>query len=242
MIRSANVRNPSTPAMARTSHPQLTPGAFTRLLRLLRDRGPKTVWLKVLYELKLYRRCELHWNDIDVESQETTSRIQVHCAPLEPDQLALYLAFRPDQEQVEIQGRLDAGHHCCVAWRDGRIIGAAWGGRGRVPLRFLDRDLVLPPDAYYGYDNYVLPQFRGSQVVGSLLSARHRHLRQSYPRSIGIIWPGNRAAVRRRAKLGFRVFGELGYYGLGRWRRHFLRLDPAIVDLADPPLRLVPRT
>jgi hypothetical protein len=34
--------------------------------------------------------------------------------------------------------------------------------------------------------------------------------------------------------------GVVGFYEFGPWRRHFMYLDPAVVDLSNSPVALVP--
>lgn len=215
-------------------------GMVARGWRVLREHGPATLGLRILYAMRLYRCCLVTSSHIDQRTvameRASQSRLEVECAQLGPADLDDYMAFRPDQSRAAIQARFDAGHVCFVARRGGRIIGASWVCVGRAWIDELGCAVVLADDAYYVYDHYVSPEFRGRQVMGPIGTLRRAYIREvGCAWSIGVIWRENYAAFGRHRKRGGAVIGTIGSYGIGPWQRHFLRLD-AETDDPTPPL------
>jgi GNAT superfamily N-acetyltransferase len=203
-----------------------------------REEGLAGLWFKALYGSGVYRWCFITYSRVDTKSPAAT-RVLVECATLAPEELDEYVTLRPDQEPAQISARLDDGHLCFVARHEGRIVAASWVCGTRAYLDFLGCELEFADDVYYHYDIFVLPEFRGQDVpnaVGALRLATVAHA--GYTRSIGVVWRYNRAVMRGVRKLPLQVIGTVGVYRLGPWRRHFLRLDPAVTDMDNPPVRL----
>ena len=80
-------------------------------------------------------------------------------------------------------------------------------------------------------------------MIGSVIELRDRTLRAAGGTCrLAVSWQHNRAAYHRLSTPGHNPIGIIGSYGLGPWRRQFLRLDPAAVDPANPPVMLHVRT
>lgn len=106
-------------------------------------------------------------------------------------------------------------------------------------MAFLHCELVLGKGTYYVDDNFVLPEFRGLGVQRAISRIRRQELLNAgFVRSVGVTWPLNRAAYRYLQRSGNPVIGMVGFYGIGGWRRHFLRFNPDAVDHSEAPLAL----
>ena len=213
--------------------------AGARIFERLGTDGLRSMWFRLLYGLNVYRCCIVQVNRFDAPSVDGGSRIAVACARLERCDINEYIAFRPDQDRGGIQARFDADHSCFIARRNGRIIAASWACTGRAPVEFLQCNLLLADGVFYAYDNYVLREFRGRRVIGSVIELRDRTLRAAgCTCRLAVSWRHNRAAYNRLSTRGHNPIGVIGSYGLGPWRRQFLRLDPPAVDPANPPVML----
>ena len=198
-------------------------------------RSALAIWFRALARLGVYRRLLLIERRLDQPIPDLPLPASIAMRLLGPDDIPAYLAFRPDQRAEEIAERLARGHWCLAAWRDGRVVSAAWGAPGRAPLEYLDWDLPLAPDEAYSYDLYTAPAARGRGMTPAtraphLLLARDR----GYRRLLATLLPENRRALRTPEQLGYRVIGRLGYVGVGRWRRRFCRLRPGAEPAGGP--------
>ena len=202
-----------------------SPGnGLRRLVRVLRDEGPKAAAIKILHELGIYRR--LHLLDIPNEEAATPagSDLRIEVEVLRPDDVDEYLALRPDQGRAEIEQRQREGHWCFVGRHEGRIVTSAWSCAESAEIEYLGCRLRLPPEAVFSYDVYTDPAYRGHRLSTVVFDWRRRYLREAgYPRGVGILWPENRAAARRLAHRRHRIFGTLEAWDLGVWKRHVLR-------------------
>jgi GNAT superfamily N-acetyltransferase len=106
--------------------------------------------------------------------------------------------------------RSDAGRHCLVARRDGRIVGYTWIS-GTIDPGIEELPLALPEDAAYLWDLFVPVTERGTGIGSALTSAR-----MTFAASLGFrvgwraISPTNRPSVRTAEKTGdVLVLGEI---------------------------------
>lgn len=217
-------------------------GRIGRVWRTATAQGPRALVWKGLWDLDGYRHCIVALGLRHARREPNRPpRIPVTAGTLAPDQLEEYLTLRPDQTRDAIAARFDRGDICFVA-RDGtRLIGAAWTALHWAPAPFLHCSIALAPDTSYGYDDYVLPEYRRNGVLRPVGDLRHDALLdRGFYRNVAIIWPQNVAALTRHRQGTEETVGVMGCVRLGAWSRPFVRWDPAHVSLDDPPFRITP--
>jgi len=213
--------------------------ALRRLLRAVRREGLRASWMKLLHELEIYRRLLL----LDIPNEDASSPagsdVPLDVGLLDAKDIGEYFAFRPDQDAGEIRGRLAEGQWCFVGRHEGRIVTSAWSCAGRVKIDYLECRIKLPERVAFSYDVFTDPAWRGRRVSTVVFDWRRRFLREAgYARSVGVLWPENRPAVRRLAHRTVSVFGTLGTWKLGRFKRHVLRAQPDATDGGVPLVTL----
>lgn len=110
-----------------------------------------------------------------------------------------------------------AGRHCLVAWRDSRPIGYGWVAE-RIGPDVTLVPLMMPTDAAYLWDLYVLPAERCNGIGSALASARCRLARGlGFREGWRMIEPANHASIQTlvRSGPGARVVGEMRYIKIG---------------------------
>lgn len=189
--------------------------------------NPRRLWFGALARAGIYRRLLLAERPLSEPLPEVAPSMAAPVALLAVEQLDAYRAFRPDQDPEEVRRRLGVGQVCMVAWREGRIIGAAWLTARRVRLDYLHRDLELAPDEVFLYDGYTLPAFRGLRASPVRTAWALRYARdRRYQRLLAAVLPENRSARPLWSRVGYHRLGVIGYVKVGPWRRDFLRLRP----------------
>lgn len=202
-----------------------------RAAAVLREEGVKSLWFKILGET-IYRRAVLMERLLDEPITEMPSRVPVVIGPLKEAEIQDYLSLRPEADPSDIRCRLKSGQFCFVARYEGRIVHACWATSKRAWIDYLDRELVLAPDEYYGYEGFTAPGFRGHNIALALYSQMIRYFRDAgYRRSLAVLMLENPLAFRPLEKIGYRTIGTMGYVKLGPWRRDFCRVKPT----ARPP-------
>lgn len=167
---------------------------------------------RALATLRLYRRLFLLERLLDEPLPDFPLPPGVAIERLGPDDLDAYAAFRPGQGRAACERRLAAGHWCYATRCAGGIVGAVWlaAGWGSIEV--------------YTYDLYTAPAVRG---LGLTRASRVPHLRLlralGYRRVLASVSPDNHAAWALQAAVGFRRIAQMGYVGIGPWRRHFCR-------------------
>jgi SAM-dependent methyltransferase len=196
---------------------------LARALEVLRVEGLRSFWFKALGET-VYRRVIVMECRLNEALLPVTAGAAVTVGLMANGDAAAYVAFRPDTDPADIRRRFLAGHWCFVAWHEGRIVHACWAAAGRVWIDYLARELVLPPDTVYQYDSFTVPGFRGRNISAFRVSEAARYFRAAgYGRFMAVVSVENHAAFRPLEKAGYRPVGMMGYFRLGRWRRHFCR-------------------
>ena len=105
------------------------------------------------------------------------------------------------------------GHHALVAWRGSEPIGYGWVAERAGP-DVTACPLVLPPDAAYLWDLYVVPGERSNGIGSALASARIRTARdRGFREGWRMIAPTNAPSLRTLARSGSdtRVVGEMRF-------------------------------
>jgi hypothetical protein len=198
--------------------------------------GARTVAIKALQELGLYRRLDL----VDVPlapkpMRGEASRDGLVARELEAtaSDLAAYARFRPDVPAGQAAERLRRGERCYLVDENGEILSAVWTTPAPVRLEYLECTVQIAPPDVYGYDSFTLASRRGEDLAtlrSELMKATVR--REGWRRLIATQLAENVSQGRRAARFGYRRLGVIGWYGVGSWRRLFVRVD----DDADPPL------
>lgn len=194
----------------------------------LRDAGLRGVAVKTLQELRLYRRLGLFEVPLAPDPPrpvDAATGIAVRRLADSPEDLAAYAVLRPDAVPDETRARLRRGDDCFVAQLDGRLVSSVWLASGVVPVAYLECELVLGPDEAYAYDAYTQPGLRGLDVGTWRTELMKDHARAAgRRRMLSLQLPENRSQSRRSVRRGYRRLGVVGWYGIGRWRRMFVRL------------------
>lgn len=202
------------------------PWARLRAARATRDAGPRTLLIKGLQELQLYRRLEL----VDVPLEPRPMRLgpeaaaltarELECRPLD---LRACRDLRPDVPSREVRSRLERGERCYVVEHDGRILSAVWTTTGPVRLDYLRCEVQLAAPDVYGYDSFTLPSRRGEDLASLRSELMKERMRSAgCRRLIATQLPENVNQGRRAVRFGDRPLGMIGWFGIGRWRRIFV--------------------
>lgn len=207
---------------------------WTRLQQVcttLRDEGPRALAVKTLQELRLYRRLGLFEVPLepDPPRAEPASRgIAARELAATREDLDAYAALRPDVARDETLTRLRRGDRCFVALLDGRLVSSVWVATGVVPVAYLGCDLELGPDEAYAFDAFTLPGLRGLDVGTWRTELMKEQVRTAgRRRMLSLQLPENASQRRRSVRRGYRPLGVVGWYGIGPWRRLFVRLFDA---------------
>jgi len=200
-------------------------GLPARAAEVLREEGPKALWIRALQHAGVYRRLVVVSGRIPPRTRPAVLD-RIACARLGPEEIGEYHALRPDQDPEETRRRLAAGHRCFVGRWDGRMVIVRWAGLGRIHVDYMDCDLVLADGVSYSYDLYVDPAFRGEDLPAALgFFARPELRADGYPRRVSLLWPENRKAHRRSRRRGHRHIGELVRWRIGGLRRYVLTMQ-----------------
>jgi SAM-dependent methyltransferase len=217
-----------------------TPGRGERSLQraaeILRQEGLRSLWFKLLGET-VYRRLDLVSRDIPLQPVHRQPASDLQFGFLQAGEVAEFLRFRDYADRETVLDRLRQGQHCFLVRDRGAIVHCCWAATGAARIDYLDCSVRLADDVVYVYEAYTGHGNRG-RSLSSLRSFvledffRRRGLR----RLLGVVWPENPSIYRSMEKAGYRVIGRMGYVGMGRLRRHFLRHEGG-----EPPLRIVGR-
>ena len=204
---------------------------WTRLHQVrttLREAGPRALAVKTLQELRLYRRLGLFEVPIEPDPPRVESApagITVRAPRAARADLEAYAALCPDGAPDATRARLERGDRCFVALLDGRLVSSVWLATGVVPVAYLDCDLELGPDEAYAYDAFTLPGLRGLDVGTWRTELMKDQARAAGRRRLLSLQLAENASQHRRSvRRGYRPLGVVGWYGIGPWRRLFVRL------------------
>ena len=203
-----------------------TGNAFRRALLTLRGEGAQSFWFKLLAQLGYRRLMLLEW-PLDRPVPAFSPTLSVEITQLAENELADYVAFRPQTVQSDAIARLRAGQSCFVA-RHGRLIVAAdWISFLPIRLSYLDWLLDLAPGEVHIYDKFTLPAYRGHGISNALRMHHLRSLqRAGYRRAVVAVLPENASSLRDILKGGYRPCGMIRRVKVGRWQHHFRTPHP----------------
>jgi hypothetical protein len=202
-----------------------TPAAAgSRALELLREEGPRSLLFGALGET-LYRRLLIVERDLRSAEPLATPPPGLRFEFLDESGLDEYATLRPGR-RTHAAARLAAGDRCFATWLEGRLVAVRWLATGSPPIEYLDTTLQLFDDETYHYDTFTGPDVRRRGVSAVSQEALFPRLRdEGYRWSVRAVLPENRAAVADAARGGYVARGRIGYVGLGRLRRDFVRWD-----------------
>ncbi len=215
-------------ASARRVEPLIGPGArrwtardaIARAITVLRTEGPRAMIARAAGET-VYRRLILMERDLAVAGDAVPETLDFSF--LSQTELADYQRLRPGLEN-RARGRLAAGHRCFATWVDRRLVAVRWLATGTPHIEYLDVDLTVQRDEIFIYDTFTDPSLRCLGISTASYAKLFSVLRaEGYRRGLTTVLPGNRAGVRVVQRAGYRPVGEIGFVGLGSWRRHFRR-------------------
>lgn len=198
--------------------------ALLRFVQVARRHGPAFLWFKVWGEL-VYRRLGLfelrHGDSLpDVEAKVPVVQSE-WTSPADADGAGSVPTVAPD----EFLRRLQAGHRCFVAHRDGELVSSSWIARGSMPSSYLRTDIALSPDEACSYETYTAPVARGLAIGPALRAQAARALLDDgCRRLLATISLENPSGIRLVEKLGYRRIGTIGYLGRGWLRWDFCRV------------------
>ena len=108
--------------------------------------------------------------------------------------------------------RFAAQEHCVVATIGNRVVGYQWfcDKASRIEERY-GYTVNIPSDAIYGYDAFVLPEYRRARVwksfhtlyLGNLLTQLRRR------RVIVMVDEGNSVSMSAHLRVGYRLYGKI---------------------------------
>jgi len=199
-----------------------------------RNEGLRGVWdavsTRTIHRIVRVSRLTIFAQPLDV-IPEVKLPAGVTIELLRPEQIPALASIAGERDRERFRNLLEIGCIGLVAWRGSRPIGYAWVAPAVRP-EVSQCPLVLPANAAYLWDLYVLPAERRSGVGSALASGRLRAAKAlGFAEGWRMITPDNAPSLStlRRTGASTRVVGELRYLKLGN--RLFTRFTPC------PPTR-----
>jgi hypothetical protein len=207
-----------------------------RAAGILRLEGPRALWFRILGET-VYRRMILFERRLDDPIVAASPAVPVEISQLQPGEVDEYTAFRPGTAAAEIRSRLERGHQCFVARRQGVLANAIWAAAGTAYIRYLDCEIRIAPDEAYMYDSYTAPSFRRLNINAARAEVMERHFRErAFFRFWALAMPENLAGIGATVGAGYHHAGIIGRIKIGPWRHDYRQLVPGV-----RPVVLIPR-
>jgi GNAT superfamily N-acetyltransferase len=181
-------------------------------------RGGRSDLWGTLAHRSIYRVCRHGQLLIIAQALDSVREVPpppgVHITELTPSDWPALAAIVTRRDLHGFARRLEAGTVGLVAWREQRPIGYTWVTERLLPF-VIPCPFVLPSNAAYLFDLYVVPAERSEGVGSALASARLTLARaRGFEEGWRMISPANRASLRtveRTAVKGTRVVAELRY-------------------------------
>lgn len=121
----------------------------------------------------------------------------------------------------EAEERLEAGHLCFVAEKNGNIVFYLWVCFNNLYLNELEMEMRIEPDSAHFYSNYTIPEYRGMGIATIAMARALDYLFQNGVKKIyGLIYSDNIPSQRVVKKTGFRKMGEVTLIRLFNSRRY----------------------
>jgi hypothetical protein len=190
---------------------------------ILAEGGVRSLVLKVLGET-VYRRLRLFERPLDPVPPLREPGIELEYGFLSEAEVGKLDSLGWDLSSSGAVARLRRGERCFLALHDGRVVSARWLTSGKAFVEYLATEVRLGEGEVYLYDAYTSPAFRNLGVYGAASTRLARLLAaEGRVRTVAAVPPDDPAAVRACESAGYRRAGTVGYFGLGRWRRSFVR-------------------
>jgi GNAT superfamily N-acetyltransferase len=194
-----------------------------------RNEGLRGVWAAItprtIYRIVRISRLTIFAQPLDV-IPDIGMPAGVTIARLRPEQIPSLAAIAGERDRERFRRLLEIGCTGLVAWRGAVPVGYAWVATEMRP-EVSHCPLVLPANAAYLWDLYVVPAERRSGV-GSALASERLRTAKDMGRVEGwrMITPDNAASLRtlHRSGASTRIVGQLRYLKLGG--RLFSRFTP----------------
>lgn len=186
--------------------------------------GVRAAAVRLLGRLRIYRRLVIMETPIHGTPATRPPSLSLDARAGGPGDLDDYFTLRPDADRADVMARLARGERWFGAWHDGQLLSTIWAATGSVRLAYLERDLPLAPGEASAYDSFTAEAYRGREIATVRSTVMERALVATGTRRLLIaILPENRFQQRRGLKRNRRPVAVVGYVGIGRWRRHFVR-------------------
>ena len=127
---------------------------------VLAREGMRSLALRVVGEL-VYRRMILMRRPFDFSMRDIEPTVPATFRPLGPEDMAAYLALRPDADERELRRRFECRHVCYGAFVDGRLVQACWIATERAYIDYLKAEIRMPSGVGFLYDLFTVPENRG---------------------------------------------------------------------------------
>lgn len=211
---------------------------FTRrAYQILRSEGPRALWFRILGET-VYRRMLLFERLLVEAPADVSPGISVAISQLQPTEVDEYAAFRPTAVVAEIRSRLERGHVCFVARRQGALVHSIWAATGSAWIGYLDCEMRLAPDEAYIYGSYTTPSLRRLNINAARAAVMTRYFRdRSFARFLALVMPENPAGIGATVSGGYHHAGVIGRVKIGPWRHDYRQMVPGV-----RPVVLIPPT
>ena len=207
----------------------MTGNIVKRATKVLREEGIKSFWFKLLSEIGCYRRVLLLERLLEEPISEVKPTLPVTVDLLKKNEVDEYDAFRTIVSPSRTLDRLNAGRLCFVARHERQVISACWATIHVILTPYSACEIQLAKDEAYVYDGFTKPDFRGQSIFPAILAEMIKYFRAAgYRRMILGIVPENNPSLWAIRKVGFRLFGTMGYIKIGQWRQDFYRTNSNI--------------
>jgi len=213
-----------------------------RASEILRSEGARVLWFRILGET-VYRRMILFERRLEEPPMAAVRcEVPVAISQLQMHEVSEYVAFRANVDPAEIRSRLEQGHQCWVARRQGTMVHAIWAAIGSAWVRYLECEIRLAADEAYIYESYTAPAFRRLNINAARAGVMARYFSdRSFVRLLALVMPENPAGIQATVSAGYRAAGVIGRVSLGPWHRHFSRLVPGARPVILNPRQTGPR-
>ncbi|MBE0659770.1 MAG: GNAT family N-acetyltransferase [Bryobacteraceae bacterium] len=207
----------------------LFPRLFRRAIVILKEDGLLALGFRVLGET-VYRRVLL----ASCNPAHAGAPPDARCRWLDPAESAAYARFHPEVAESEIRHRFAEGHRCWVLTSGGQFAHGLWIAP-RAWIGYLELDLPLAPNEIYLYQTFTPPSLRGHGFASAaLLAVLSEMRREGWQRVILCIQPDRSIAYSPLYRAGFKPYGYVGWYRVGRTRWTFRRAANRFPFYAPP--------
>jgi hypothetical protein len=197
--------------------------AGRRAREVVAGEGVRSLVFKVLGET-VYRRLLLFERPLDPPPALREPSVELEYGFLDEDRAGELPSLGSALTPGEALRRLRRGERCFVARHRGGLVSARWLTDGEAFVEYLGGRLRLDENEVYVYEAFTAPAYRSLGLYGAASARLARELAaEGRVRTIVTVPPENAAAVRACEAAGYRRAGTIGFVGLGRRRRYFVR-------------------